>query len=562
MDLYIKLIKIYIYKIGNFFVPNFVKKIIAFRNRHKSMPISKEKLQFISLNTEKWKNSQKGNHKNGYVLVEGFLASYGPNYLLRTGVISKAIEENKQLIPLVLFNNYLEYEKEKIKLYQSFDINNFLSVKNFHASFFRQYYIKFIAKKFFHKVKEPKDLLKLKYKNIVFGDLLYDTILKDFPNESTIKKVSERELKYITQAINYITIYRKLLKKRNIKLFVATHTQFLMYGLLFRTCLSKNIPVIETTDIQFWFHKNNSKDGSFSDTKFHEYMHRKIKEISKNEKILISDIDNILEDRFSAKFDQSDVRRAYKDKKTYNSNELRKKLNIDNENPFVYVFAHIFSDSPQIASRRLLFPDYYTWLEETIDFISKIDYINWIIKPHPAYIIYNEKGMVENLINKYKNSSVYLSPSDLNPVSVVETAKAIVTAQGTVGIEYSCMGVPVLLSGTPFYSGFGFTIEPNSIENYLSKLKEIDKVQKLSKNQIIQAKKVFGAFMKMQQTDTSIIDTNVLLAVWGDKDVKPSVDRAFNTTNNKFKNINLRKYSLYLETKKLIPKTSVKNILK
>ncbi|MCX6235981.1 MAG: hypothetical protein NTY07_00255 [Bacteroidia bacterium] len=544
-------IKRFIFQI---FVPTRLKKYKDLRRHQTQINISDEKKAFISLNKDKWKDSYKNTTNKNFVLVEGFLASYGPNYLLRTGIIAKTIEEELQLTPLILVQNYLEKENEIIALYKSFDIDFFESEKNFQPYFYKRFCNFFIALKLYISIIKPEDLLKLEHNGIFFGDLLYDTILKNSPGVITINKITSKEFIYIFEALQLIETYLNLLKKKPVNLYISTHSQYLTYGLLLRVCSSKYIPVIESTDIQLWLHQKQENEDIISNSKYHEYLQKQIKLLLENKNISISttETEKVLNDRFIGNFDQSDVRLAYKNKKIYNCGDLCEALNINNNYPFVYIFAHVFADAPQGLSNRMLFKDYYTWLEETIKEACSIKGINWIVKPHPSNKLYNESGLVDEIVKKQNSNCVHLCPDDLSPVSVIETASAIVTAQGTVGIEYTCMGIPVVLASNPFYSGFGFTIEPGSIAEYKVALRDILKYPKLTEDQKVQAKKVFAAFMLMQQSDTSLIDTNVLLAVWGGSGQPPSSDRAFDLVNQKLTGIDLKNYSLYNETKKLI----------
>lgn len=528
-------------------VPNFVRNIIARWRKRRCAVLSAAQTEFISLNSRKWTHctGKKSDHDN-VVLVEGFMA-YGPNYLLRTGIIAKAIEEELDLTPLVLFDSCIEDEVGKISLYKSFDINSFDSTQKYQSSFFLRIYIAIQALQLYRRVYQPEDLLLLEYKGIVFGDLLYDTVLKNTPGMITLSTISTKELFYIYEALQLINTYRSILDKNSVKFYISTHPQYLTFGLLLRVCLSKSIPVLETTDIQLWLHQKKSTGESISYPKYHDYVHQQIKSLLERQSngISTSETDIILKSRFSGKFDQTDVRMAYKDKKIYSSSELRDALNIKNDYPFVFIFAHIFSDSPQSASNGMLYRDYYTWLAETIKIANTISGINWIVKPHPSNAVYNEAGLVDQIVDQSERSSLFICPTDLSPASVIDVASGIVTAQGTVGIEYSCMGIPVVLAGKPFYSGFGFTIEPDSIQEYRTAMSNITQLPRLSEEQKTMAKKVFAAFMQLQQTDTSLIDTDVLLAAWGGEGVAASPERAFELINQKLPDFDLKQYSLY-----------------
>jgi hypothetical protein len=535
--------------------PNFVRKLIARWRLRQKIVLSSAQKEFISINSQNWKHcDQKKLDRGAYVLVEGFMAASGPNYLLRTGIIAKAIEEELNLTPLVVFDGSIENEDGKISLYKSFDIEVFESTQSYQPSFFQRLHNAIQALILYRGVDKPEDLLRLEYGGIVFGDLLYDTILKNTPGMITLAIISTRELLYIYEALQLIATYCSILDKNAIKFYISTHPQYLAFGLLIRVCLSKNIPVFETTDIQLWLHQKKSNDESISYPKYHDYLHQQIKRLLDNNNDSISTIEaNItLSNRFSGVFDQTDVRMAYKDKKIYSRSEFRDVLNIENDYPFVFIFAHIFSDSPQSASNGMLYRDYYTWLVETIKIACTISDINWIVKPHPSTAVYNEAGMVEQILEIHRGSSLFICPKDLSPASVIDVASAIVTAQGTVGIEYSCMGIPVVLAGKPFYAEFGFTIEPDSIEEYRTTLRDIKKLTRLSEDQKTIAKKVFTAFMRMQQTDTSLIDSNVLLAAWGGEGRPASPDRAFELINQKLPGFDLKQYSLYKAALELV----------
>jgi hypothetical protein len=546
-----KKIKIIFYKI---LILTGITNLKYFKICNMSTSISEEKSIFIELNKKNWENDAQISNNNGLVLIEGFLASYGPNYLLRTGIIGKAIEEEMGFEPIVILKDYLELEFEKVQLYKSFNIKKFASERDFKPSLIERLYIYLFAKKIFHTLNQPEDLLKLEFKNIKFGDLLYDTILKEIAGTVSINEINRKYFPFIYNALFLIITYTKFLNSHNVKIYVSTHSQYLAYGLLLRVCISKKIPVIETTDIQLWLHQSIENGDNISSTKYHEYLRKEIRfKIGTNVSLdNLSELEIMLRNRFEGNFQQSDVQLAYKGKKVYSKADLFSKLKIKNGYPFVYVFAHVFADAPQGLSDGMLYRDYYTWLKETIKQACKIKGVNWIVKPHPSNKFYNESGLVEEIVTSENAQNIYLCPSDLSPASVVDTALAIVTAQGTVGIEYSCMGIPVILASKPFYSGFGFTIDPVCIEDYENTLKGVLNLSRLNEDQVIMAKKVFAAFMGLQQTDTSLITTDVLYTVWGGEGLKSSSDKAFSLINEKLENINLKKYSLYSKTELLL----------
>jgi hypothetical protein len=544
---------IYILRIANqILLPNFLRKLKAFWFRKKNQ-ISEPKKEFIRINSGKWEPEDNVSNEKGYCLIEGFLADYGPNYLLRTAVIAKAIKEKLNIDPLVMFENGIRVEEERVNLYKSFKIESFVSTLNYFPSFFQRLKNFTISLKLFFAIKHPDQILKLNYQGIAFGDLLYDTILKASKGTFSISKSGIRELYHITVAVNLITIYEKLMKNIRIKFFISTHSQYLHFGIPLRMALQLNIPVIETTDIQLWMHTKVDNAPLVNYPKYHDYLKWQIKKIipHQNRVEVVKKVEKMLNDRFSGLFEQSDVKLAYGDKKLYTKDSLREKLEIKNDYPFVFVFAHVFADAPQGLSSGMLFRDYFVWLEETLKKIKEVQNVNWIIKPHPSSKLYNETGVVDEMVKKMNTDNIKICPADLNPASVIKVANAVITAQGTVGIEYSCMGIPVVLTSKPFYSEFNFTIEPETVADYMSILENVLSSEKLSTEQMNAAKLVFSTFMDLQQTDTSLIDTDVLLSVWGG-DGRPSSDRAFDIVNKKLATFDFKKYSLYSKTVEMI----------
>ena len=85
-------------------------------------------------------------------------------------------------------------------------------------------------------------------------------------------------------------------------------------------------------------------------------------------------------------------------------------------------------------------------------------------------------------------SHVKLFPNDYSAGLIPNIASVITTGFGTRGIEYPCFGIPCILSNTSHYSGNGFTIDPQTKEEYFRYLRNIDKINRLNDEQILKAK--------------------------------------------------------------------------
>jgi len=205
-------------------------------------------------------------------------------------------------------------------------------------------------------------------------------------------------------------------------------------------------------------------------------------------------LEKYLTDRLNGNILNSDfdTDNAYNNKKKWS---LEKLLNyyggdfkIDNEVAFIYL--HALSDANH-CSGKLLFRDYYSWFTETVAFIKNIKSVNWIIKPHPSSSVYNESGIVEDVLAQIGANNIFLSPNNISNKSVFKISKTVITVSGTIGIEAACFGLRPILAGVSNYSGFGFTIDCKTKEEYFENLTNLDNsLRPLCEKEILLAKKV------------------------------------------------------------------------
>lgn len=514
---------------------------------------------FYCHNTKYWEDIST--NKDEYILIEGHLAEYGPNYLIRMGIIAKALEISTGSKPIVLLKYGPSKEYTKKKLFESFKIKNTIGMieqvyKNF--SFYKKNSIYLISMILsicysFLYIFNKKKFLKVSMYGIKVGDLIYDDIIRS--KKSILKKNYFEEIYYIFKLTNTnLQQYHILTKISNlykIKYYVCTHSQYVDYGFIFRFFYKKNIIVIESTDDQLFICLNSYKKNAYF-PKYHPEVRKLIeKKLSKiqNEDKLLKESKMKLKQRFEGKMNQVDTKLAFNNEKIiYNLKTLKSSLYINNNNPCVFIMAHVFKDAPQGISENLLFSDYLEWIIQTIKYISNIKSVNWIIKEHPASHIYNEKEVIQKIIRKYTsvNNSIYVCPDNFNTASILEVADAIITCTGTAGLEFSCFGIPVILAGKPFYSDFGFTYESQTIQEYYNHLKNISSYKKLNSQQIKYANTIYNIFdnLFIFNKDNSLIDTIIKNKVWGNDGI-PDSHGAYYIMTERIKEFNPKETVLY-----------------
>jgi len=173
----------------------------------------------------------------------------------------------------------------------------------------------------------------------------------------------------------------------------------------------------------------------------------------------------------------------------YNKNSLCEKLNWDINKPIVVLFASDLTDGVFKCNWKI-FKDNLTGIRETINTIKEIKDINWLIKPHPndikLKIITTTEKEVLNLSSEYEHLKLF--PKNFGNGPLPKIISAAVSMSGSAGFEYPALGVPSIISTGTMYTGYGFTYEGNTINEFKKILKNADKLTPLSIEQITKAK--------------------------------------------------------------------------
>ena len=464
--------------------------------------------EFVSVNSRYWPAVDV--RSRGHVLVEGHLAEYGPNYLFRTAVAAKALQEAVGVEVTVLFNGFAGRWTSAKRAYRSFRITRFI----FLGSHFlltdplRRVRGLWKAIRLTRGFRVPEDILVVEFGGIRVGDLIYDDILKQ-NGLRTIEQIDRRALRAIARAYFFYLQYEAIFTERPYLFYVSTHSAYSEYGILCRVALKHGVKVIETTDIQMSAYRDISKST------YHDGMREAIlgNLEGSNDELLLEQAASSLRKRLNAQIKQLDAQKAFRGH-LYTRAALTESLGVPATRKIAFILAHVFCDSPHISS-RMLYADYFRWLAGTLAICATIPTVTWIVKPHPSSDLYGEMGAVEKMIADLQAPNVHLCPADLNTGSLEQCADALITVHGTAGLEFSGVGVPVVLAGRPFYSGFGFTMDPESLGEYEAILRGLDAISPLSVEQRRLALQVFGVWERLFDWQNPIVTSEVLANVWG-----------------------------------------------
>jgi hypothetical protein len=170
--------------------------------------------------------------------------------------------------------------------------------------------------------------------------------------------------------------------------------------------------------------------------------------------------------------------------------QVQAELHLDPSKPTAVLFSHVLWDANLFYGKDL-FDNYGHWFVESVKAAVANPRVNWLIKLHPANIwkreLSNVKGeydelrlIRENIGDLPPHVRIVMPDTKISTLSLFQMIDAGITVRGSIGYELPCFGVPVVTAGTGRFSGFGFTIDHESAEDYLRTLATLENVQRLS----------------------------------------------------------------------------------
>lgn len=436
--------------------------------------VSVEEKEFIDLNRKCW--DIKGSKEVG-ILVEGFLAS--PTSIVEKSRLANAAREVIEADAMVIVRGFTKKASNVVPIYESFGLNNFyywwanyLNPFVLFPSLLSSFYVFFV-------LRNGAKLVKYKKDNVLIGDLIYDSLVRNIPNSYTVDKLSySAHGRLILRAMVFYYGNRKILNENNIKVVVTSHNVYAEYGLLCRQAHARNsVIILKDMDVYKIYTNNMDIREHFLKPS------RDVVEYSFNHSDMKREID-YYNSRVLGVSKQVDIQNAYINKRNYSKHEaiaLHRLFDISKKN--VFVMAHAFSDAPHVGG-DLLFRDYYDFLEKTLSNLELNTNINCFVKSHPSSYMWGESGGVESIVERNSFKNICILPSDFNTASALDIADIVVTAKGTAGIEFSCAGIPAITAGVGYYHGFGICHEPATEYEYYDLLSRCHELKRLDNDVI------------------------------------------------------------------------------
>ncbi len=150
---------------------------------------------------------------------------------------------------------------------------------------------------------------------------------------------------------------------------------------------------------------------------------------------------------------------------------LAERFGWDPFKPVIGVYNSNWFDHPH-ASGLHDFRDFLDWIEQTLAVACRHTAVNWLFKAHPCDDWYASiKGTrLEDLVAAANLPHIRMADKSWNGLELIRTLDGIVTCHGTIGIEASSLGTPVLVPYPGWYGHAGFVVNPGDRDGYLAAL--------------------------------------------------------------------------------------------
>lgn len=432
----------------------------------------------IESNKRFWSKENKKNGDNGCLLYEMFYSDPAMIYGISKTALS--IAKIKGLRPICITG--LRGKKERFDL-----INSMIDTTVGNPFYFILSSLKNSLNilRFLFLINNKKKLINLKIEKHHVGPYIYDAILRVL-NLTEVNAMTFSVKKILILELCYFYLFKDLFNKYNLKTIVLGDNVY-RCGLLFELAKNNGIECIAPINL-----------NNFSMRKFEEFedfnIHCRKPELNVLDQLNCDEADKYNKDyfnkRFSANIAQHDVLKAFSNSKSiYSRRELARQYDLKIDLPIIGIMAHIFCDAPH-AYPNTLYDDYKEWIVSTVKALKKNNKVNFLIKEHPAFSLYNEDGVMNSVL-KDLSCDKYLLKDDVHSLSILNEFDVVITCGGTIGQEFVYKGKPVVLGSKPSYSEFGFTTEPKNKEEYERLLESgIEKLPPLNQEQKNIASKV------------------------------------------------------------------------
>jgi hypothetical protein len=341
------------------------------------------------------------------------------------------------------------------------------------------------------------ELLSFEYDGARVGALTVSTALRETKSGwLELESAHDREvlLRRLATSLAYARAAQRIIRQFQPELAVFADVDYTPAGELFDNCLGNAIEAVQWQAT----HKSNAIMLKRYSLCNRDQFNRSLSSESWNLLCNMSwtdahreQLDREIHDAY-ASGDWYSVCGTQFDKRIFDPKDLRQMLGLDPNKKTAIIFPHVLWDATLFGSKPL-FRNFEEWCVETVRAACANDKVNWIVKIHPSNTRVRERDFQPEpaeVVSLRKHIGtlpphVVMMPaeSEISTYSLFPIMDYCVTVCGTVGVESARLGIPVVTGGKGLYDHKGFTVDSESREEYLEKLRHIQDIPRLSADQ-------------------------------------------------------------------------------
>lgn len=386
----------------------------------------------------------------------------------------------KSLVTSLLQVGFFLSSIPRAKIYKSFGARRSILTPRNSAGMALE--AKNFSKNFFSQCPTKRDLETLAIENILIGDLIYDTFLRQ-RRIPTVDISSSEFQKFFRKSIADFLFWLAYFSEKRVASVITSHSA---YNLAFplRIAMERKIPCFVASATQMY---RLSSERPHEGKEYLDYPEI-YSSLGRSEKSKwLASADEVLRNRFEGSVGpDSDISGASAE--SYRRKGSEQVLSGTSKTK-VLIALHSLSDSPHSGSDAL-FPDFWEWAKYLAEWSKKSPY-EWYLKSHPTALVL-DKPFVESLAEEYPHLIVL--PDDVSHHQIIEDGVSVVlTVHGTIGFEYALRGVPVVnASRMNPHVRYPFNQHPQSIVELEALLENLHTLPKPSEHDRELARQYFA----------------------------------------------------------------------
>jgi hypothetical protein len=154
----------------------------------------------------------------------------------------------------------------------------------------------------------------------------------------------------------------------------------------------------------------------------------------------------------------------------------KKALGLDNR-PVVLLAANVLGDSLTLG-RNIFAESMSEWITKTVQYFAKRTDVQLVIRVHPGEKLVPQAKSMGTVVREAlpeipSHIHVIGALDNVNTYDLIEIANLGLAYTTTVGVETAMNGIPVVSCGQTHYRNRGFTIDPNTWDEYFAVLEKV-----------------------------------------------------------------------------------------